>query len=174
MNMLKYMVFYIIISYLKLPMDINELGVSITNKEITEKVEEVKEVINDNNIQPKIEELPKEEIVKDAIDKTFPEKKVSFAEDGLKKRKEDVKEIKPILQNTQETQIQESSLMSFITNNLQTILFAVIMLVICIVFHISNKQTEPVISKPFNPIQQPNQHIQQQHIQQPNRHMNVM
>lgn len=170
-------------------MDITELGVSITNPEMV-KVEQELEPKVEMNVEPKVEskvemnnetnitqsiventnmnEIPEKTIdaaVDNVMDKVIEvkEKKVSF-EDEVRKRKFD-KEIKSGINETVKEIKETNTIMSFINNNLQTVIFGVIMIIFCIGFHYVNMgkiKARQTIQSPVQqtPIQTPIQQTQ--------------
>lgn len=153
-------------------MDIEELGVSIVNTIQENKIEEIKnnETVN-SNVKENIivKEGEKKVSFNDVVEKVEPkvvenvETKIEQkVEPKVETRIEEPKKIQmqQLQQNQQIQQLQqmhhqnqekqEKGFMNFVLSNIQTIIFAIIMIIFCCVFHYLNKNQNHVISKPFN------------------------
>ena len=129
-------------------MDINELGTKLS-KEINDVNPSDNQVDNlldkvDNKVdnQPKIIEQKEVKITEDNELKSSLKsnenkevKNVSFS-DELRNRK---KELKENIKETIETKQQTNKILSFLHNNIQTIIFAIFMVILCILFHIYHR-----------------------------------
>ena len=130
-------------------MDINELGAKL-NKEINSgdnlnnQIDNPLDKVNNkvDNQEPKI--IEKEEVkisedngLKSSIKSNENKeiKNVSFS-DELRNRK---KELKENIKETIETKQQTNKILSFLHNNIQTIIFAIFMVILCILFHIYHR-----------------------------------
>lgn len=161
-------------------MDIEELGVSIVNTIQENKIEEIKnnETVN-SNVKENIivKEGEKKVSFNDVVEKVEP-KVVENVETKIEQKVEPNVETKieepkkiPMHQMQQNQQVQQSQqmhqiqqmhhqnqekqekgFMNFILSNIQTIIFAIIMIIFCCIFHYlnKNKNQNHVISKPFN------------------------
>lgn len=133
-------------------MDINELGAKL-NKEINNVNPLDNQADNpannlldkiDNKVdnQPKIIEKEEVKITEDnglksslKSNENKEVKNVSFS-DELRNRK---KELKENVKETIETKQQTNKILSFLHNNIQTIIFAIFMVILCILFHIYHR-----------------------------------
>lgn len=129
-------------------MDINELGTKLS-KEINDVNPSDNQVDNlldkvDNKVdnQPKIIEQKEVKITEDnglksslKSNENKEVKNVSFS-DELRNRK---KELKENIKETIETKQQTNKILSFLHNNIQTIIFAIFMVILCILFHIYHR-----------------------------------
>lgn len=129
-------------------MDINELGTKLS-KEINNANPSDNQVDNlldkvDNKVdnQPKIIEQKEVKITEDnglksslKSNENKEVKNVSFS-DELRNRK---KELKENIKETIETKQQTNKILSFLHNNIQTIIFAIFMVILCILFHIYHR-----------------------------------
>lgn len=129
-------------------MDINELGAKL-NKEINDANNLDNQADNpldkiDNKVdnQPKIIEKEEVKITEDnglksslKSNENKEVKNVSFS-DELRNRK---KELKENIKETIETKQQTNKILSFLHNNIQTIIFAIFMVILCILFHIYHR-----------------------------------
>lgn len=129
-------------------MDINELGTKLS-KEINDANPSDNQVDNlldkvDNKVdnQPKIIEQKEVKITEDnglksslKSNENKEVKNVSFS-DELRNRK---KELKENIKETIETKQQTNKILSFLHNNIQTIIFAIFMVILCILFHIYHR-----------------------------------
>lgn len=127
-------------------MDINELGTKLS-KEINDVNPSDNQVDNlldkvDNKVdnQPKIIEQKEVKITEDnglksslKSNENKEVKNVSFS-DELRKR-----ELKENIKETIETKQQTNKILSFLHNNIQTIIFAIFMVILCILFHIYHR-----------------------------------
>ena len=133
-------------------MDINELGTKL-NKEINNvnpldnqadnpANNLLDKVDNKVNNQPKIVEKEEVKITEDnglksslKSNENKEVKNVSFS-DELRNRKKELKEnVKEIIETKQQT----NKILSFLHNNIQTIIFAIFMVILCILFHIYHR-----------------------------------
>ena len=129
-------------------MDINELGTKLS-KEINNANPSDNQVDNlldkvDNKVdnQPKIIEQKEVKITEDnglksslKSNENKEVKNVSFS-DELRNRK---KELKENIKESIETKQQTNKILSFLHNNIQTIIFAIFMVILCILFHIYHR-----------------------------------
>lgn len=129
-------------------MDINELGTKLS-KEINDVNPSDNQVDNlldkvDNKVdnQPKIIEQKEVKITEDnglksslKSNENKEVKNVSFS-DELRNRK---RELKENIKETIETKQQTNKILSFLHNNIQTIIFAIFMVILCILFHIYHR-----------------------------------
>lgn len=129
-------------------MDINELGTKLS-KEINNANPSDNQVDNlldkvDNKVdnQPKIIEQKEVKITEDnglksslKSNENKEVKNVSFS-DELRNRK---KVLKENIKETIETKQQTNKILSFLHNNIQTIIFAIFMVILCILFHIYHR-----------------------------------
>lgn len=129
-------------------MDINELGTKLS-KEINDVNPSDNQVDNlldkvDNKVdnQPKIIEQKEVKITEDnglksslKSNENKEVKNVSFS-DELRNRK---KELKENIKEAIETKQQTNKILSFLHNNIQTIIFAIFMVILCILFHIYHR-----------------------------------
>lgn len=129
-------------------MDINELGTKLS-KEINNANPSDNQVDNlldkvDNKVdnQPKIIEQKEVKITEDnglksslKSNENKEVKNVSFS-DELRNRK---KELKENIKESIETKQQTNKILSFLHDNIQTIIFAIFMVILCILFHIYHR-----------------------------------
>jgi len=132
-------------------MDINELGAKLeinnANNPLDNQADNpannlLDKVDNKVDNQSKIIEKEKVKITEDnglksslKSNENKEVKNVSFS-DELRNRK---KEIKENIKETIETKQQTNKILSFLHNNIQTIIFAIFMVILCILFHIYHR-----------------------------------
>ena len=129
-------------------MDINELGTKLS-KEINNANPSDNQVDNlldkvDNKVdnQPKIFEEKEVKIteyngLKSSLksNENKEVKNVSFSDELLNRKRE----LKENIKETIETKQQTNKILSFLHNNIQTIIFAIFMVILCILFHIYHR-----------------------------------
>lgn len=129
-------------------MDINELGTKLS-KEINDVNPSDNQVDNlldkvDNKVdnQPKIIEQKEVKITEDnglksslKSNENKEVKNVSFSDELLNRKRE----LKENIKETIETKQQTNKILSFLHNNIQTIIFAIFMVILCILFHIYHR-----------------------------------
>lgn len=129
-------------------MDINELGTKLS-KEINNANPSDNQVDNlldkvDNKVdnQPKIIEQKEVKIteyngLKSSLksNENKEVKNVSFSDELLNRKRE----LKENIKETIETKQQTNKILSFLHNNIQTIIFAIFMVILCILFHIYHR-----------------------------------
>lgn len=132
-------------------MDINELGAKLeinnANNPLDNQADNpannlLDKVDNKVDNQSKIIEKEKVKITEDnglksslKSNENKEVKNVSFS-DELRNRKKDLKEN---IKETIETKQQTNKILSFLHNNIQTIIFAIFMVILCILFHIYHR-----------------------------------
>ena len=129
-------------------MDINELGTKLnkennSNNSLDNQADNLLDKV-DNKVdnQPKIIEQKEVKITEDnglksslKSNENKEVKNVSFS-DELRNRK---KELKENIKEAIETKQQTNKILSFLHNNIQTIIFAIFMVILCILFHIYHR-----------------------------------
>lgn len=128
-------------------MDINELGTKLS-KENNNSLDNLADNLDkadkiDNKVDNKVDNQLKEEVktddnvlkssLKNIENKEV--KNVSFS-DELRNRK---KELKENIKEAIETKQQTNKILSFLHNNIQTIIFAIFMVILCVLFHIYHR-----------------------------------
>lgn len=137
-------------------MDINELGTKLSkennsnssldnqvdNLDKVNKVDKIDKINNKVDNQVDNQELKQEVKTDDNVLKSSLKsnenkevKNVSFS-DELRNRK---KELQENIKETIETKQQTNKILSFLHNNIQTIIFAIFMVILCILFHIYHR-----------------------------------
>ena len=129
-------------------MDINELGTKLSkeinsNNSLDNQADKVNKIDKVDKIDNQVDNQLKEEVktddnvlkssLKNIENKEV--KNVSFS-DELRNRK---KELKENIKETIETKQQTNKILSFLHNNIQTIIFAIFMVILCILFHIYHR-----------------------------------
>lgn len=134
-------------------MDINELGTKLSkennsNNSLDNQADNLDKVDNvdkidkvdkiDNKVDNQLKEVKTDDnVLKSSLKNTENKeaKNVSFS-DELRNRK---KELKENIKETIETKQQTNKILSFLHNNIQTIIFAIFMVILCILFHIYHR-----------------------------------
>ena len=126
-------------------MDINELGTKLSKENNSnsllnnqaDNLDKVDKIDNKVDNQLKEEVKTDDNILKSSLKNTENKeaKNVSFS-DELRNRKKELKEnIKEAIEIKQQT----NKILSFLHNNIQTIIFAIFMVILCILFHIYHR-----------------------------------
>lgn len=120
-------------------MDINELGTKLnkennSNNSLDNQADNLDKV---DNQELKQDVKTDDNILKSSLksNENKEVKNVSFS-DELRNRK---KELNENIKETIETKQQTNKILSFLHNNIQTIIFAIFMVILCILFHIYHR-----------------------------------
>lgn len=129
-------------------MDINELGTKLSKEinDVNPSDNQVDILLDkvDNKVdnQPKIIEQKEVKITEDnglksslKSNENKEVKNVSFSDELLNRKRE----LKENIKETIETKQQTNKILSFLHNNIQTIIFAIFMVILCILFHIYHR-----------------------------------
>lgn len=130
-------------------MDINELGAKLNkeinsgdnlNNQIDNPLDNVNNKVDNQElkiIEQKDVKITEDNGLKSSLksNENKEVKNVSFS-DELRNRK---KELKENIKETIETKQQTNKILSFLHNNIQTIIFAIFMVILCILFHIYHR-----------------------------------
>lgn len=128
-------------------MDINELGAKLeinnannplNNQADNQVINKLDKVDNQElKIEPKEVKITEDNTLKSSLKNNDNKevKNVSFS-DELRNRRQDIKEN---IKETIETKQQTNKILSFLHNNIQTIIFAIFMVILCILFHIYHR-----------------------------------
>src|SRR5574344_784017 len=123
--------------------DINELGTKLnkennSNNSLDNQADNLDKIDNKvDNQELKQEVKTDDNILKSSLksNENKEVKNVSFS-DELRNRK---KELQENIKETIETKQQTNKILSFLHNNIQTIIFAIFMVILCILFHIYHR-----------------------------------
>lgn len=128
-------------------MDINELGAKLeinnannplNNQADNQVINKLDKVDNQElKIEPKEVKITEDNTLKSSLKNNDNKevKNVSFS-DELRNRRQEIKEN---IKETIETKQQTNKILSFLHNNIQTIIFAIFMVILCILFHIYHR-----------------------------------
>lgn len=124
-------------------MDINELGTKLSkennsNNSLDNQADNLDKIDNKvDNQELKQEVKTDDNVLKSSLksNENKEVKNVSFS-DELRNRK---KELQENIKETIETKQQTNKILSFLHNNIQTIIFAIFMVILCILFHIYHR-----------------------------------
>lgn len=121
-------------------MDINELGTKLnkennSNNSLDNQVNNTLDKVDNQELKQEVK--TDDNVLKSSLksNENKEAKNVSFS-DELRNRK---KELQENIKEAIETKQQTNKILSFLHNNIQTIIFAIFMVILCILFHIYHR-----------------------------------